>query len=637
MEKDKMEKGKVEQDNQNLENDVEKVSLSKLVREISKIFENIKEDKKTANEMWKIIPKKQYIRIVILSVIKGISEGFGSPYFTGKTVNSVSKNGLLNPKVFIYGGIRYFIGSISDIISSKTEHEINKMYNQISTDMYMIAYKNFMNNDMDYRKVVGLPSFLHSVGMARSAMFEFMNSLNFITEGISSVVGSGINVFPKHPIIGSLLLVFASLTAIFSAKHAKKIQEYDNQIQDGIRKNSEKAHSFAANTDLFQRTASLKEAIKELETLFNKDKINQNKVDKKRLKAGIVRNIVKGMFQISVFTGVFFVSKNNGDSFGDFMNIQESVERFFISMQRLSRFIPRFKTSFMKFRKAMEIINNAPKIVDKENAIDLTKRLEQKGKIRIPAIEFKNVSFGYDDEKQIFKNFNLKINPKEKIAIVGPSGNGKTTLLNLLDRFYDIKDNCGSVKVDGIDVKDLKLDSLRKNINYISVDNESFFPDSIRKNLTFGMSDVTNEDINFALGCVNLKEMIGHIDDENGVLAGGASFSEGQKRRLNVVRSFFSKAPIVVFDEPTSNIDPPNKDVIVESIKDFCKGKTSIIITHDASVAVEVADRIIVLKDGKIIEDAKTKDLENNKNSKFYEYSVDKKMEKFFEKAGKKR
>lgn len=605
--------------------DFEKVSLSKVAREISKAVEkspSFKELFEGGKEIWKIIPKKQYAKIITLSVVKGVFDGLVTPKLTGAMVNAGTNNaGLNNPKVFLFGGLNHFISSISSILAASNQNKINNMLNEISTEMYSIACKNFITNDAEFRKKIGLPSFSTSARIATNAISNFIQSLSDGLGGISSIVSSGANVFPKHPIMGTSLAIFSTITTMVSLKYTSKIQKYKKEANKSERETYETAQHFADNADLFQRTGTLNIATQQIDTLLNKNRSDRKVVNKKILKEEIIRSVVNGITGIATFAALYFSAVKSGDSLGDFVSAQQSMGTFFRNAEHLTRVFPRLKSSILDYKEAMEILNNQPQIIDKEGALDLTEELKKEGQT-IPTIEFKNVKFSYDKDKKLFENLNLTINPREKVAIVGPSGNGKTSLINLLDRFYDLEENSGSVKVGGIDVKDLKQESLRKNICYIPSDNGSFFPGSIKENLGIINPDISDKDVEFALGCVNLEDMISDINNKNRVAEFGKTFSEGQKQRLNIARSFLSQAPVVIFDEPTSNVGGKDKEKIIESMRNTSKDKTSIVITHEADVALKFADRIIFLKEGQVVEDGKTIDLFNDKKSEFFKYAI---------------
>ena len=639
----------------------EEVSLSKLVREIAKVIKNspifndlyekgyyvyyngknfINDGKnllEDSRDISKLIPKTKYAIIVALSAIQGISRGLAIPFLEGKAVDAAlpQNGGLSNPYVAVFGGLNHFVDFIENILANWSSNVSKNMIKEISTEIYLRACRNFMNSDAGARKKIGLPSFTTSATQATRAVTEFIYALSDLMNVTASVIGAGFNFIPHHPIIGSSIAVFSVFTTISSYKNLSKIQEVQSETMKTERTLMQTAQNYADNTDLFQRTGTLKEALEKIDLLLNENKSNEKKVNKQILIEDIKRNVAIFFARLAIFATTLLAAQENGDTIGTFNRTQGAVSIFFNRMMMLTRSFPRLKSAILQYREAMKILNTQPTIVDKDNAIDLSEKLKNEGKT-VPTIEFENVSFIYPsndkEKKQIFKNLNLKINPGEKIAIVGGSGNGKTTLVNLLERFYDVKEGYGNVKVDGVNVKDLKQESLRKNICYIPANTGNFFSGSIADNLKIINQSITDKDIEFALGCVCLNKFIPNIHDEDFVPSGGPKGSTGEVQRLDLARSFLSKAPVIIFDEPTSNFGGTDKSTILKSMKDTTKNKTAIVITHEADVALEFADRIVFIEGGNIAEDGRKEELLANQKSKFFKYFMDEKIKLMAEK-----
>jgi subfamily B ATP-binding cassette protein MsbA len=215
-------------------------------------------------------------------------------------------------------------------------------------------------------------------------------------------------------------------------------------------------------------------------------------------------------------------------------------------------------------------------------------------------IEYNDVCFSYVKEKPVLKNINLKINIGETIAFVGNSGGGKTTLVNLLPRFYDVTK--GSIKIDGTDIKKLDIDSLRDNIAIVFQDN-FLFGGTIKENIILGKEDATEEEINNAVKSACLEEFIATLDKgldteigERGVLLSG-----GQKQRIAIARAFIKNAPIVILDEATSALDNKSEAIVQQAIDNLMADRTVFIIAHRLST-VRNADKIVVVNYGKIVE-----------------------------------
>jgi ATP-binding cassette subfamily B protein len=216
------------------------------------------------------------------------------------------------------------------------------------------------------------------------------------------------------------------------------------------------------------------------------------------------------------------------------------------------------------------------------------------------AINFKNVWFAYTDNEYVLKNINLSINPGETIALVGATGAGKSSVINLLNRFYDI--NRGSIEVDNIEIKDYDLISLRQNIGIVLQD-VFLFSNSIRYNITLGNPDVTDEMIlrtADSVGALDFIEKLPGKLDYN-VMERGATLSVGQRQLLSFIRAMVYNPKILVLDEATSSVDSETEEMIQKAIEKMMVNRTSIVIAHRLST-IQKATKIVVLEKGEIME-----------------------------------
>lgn len=221
-------------------------------------------------------------------------------------------------------------------------------------------------------------------------------------------------------------------------------------------------------------------------------------------------------------------------------------------------------------------------------------------------VEFKDVRFGYNPDKIIIKDFSVKVNPGEKIAIVGPTGAGKTTIVNLLMRFYEIND--GQILVDGIDTKNLSRENLRDQFCMVLQDSW-VFEASVRENITFGEKDITDEELIDVCKRVNLDHFIRTLPHGyDTILNDKQSLSQGQLQLLTIARAMVSHAPMLILDEATSSVDTRTEIIVQDAMDELAKGRTSFVIAHRLST-IKNADLILVMKDGDIVEKGKHDEL----------------------------
>jgi ATP-binding cassette subfamily B protein len=239
------------------------------------------------------------------------------------------------------------------------------------------------------------------------------------------------------------------------------------------------------------------------------------------------------------------------------------------------------------------------KIVDGKEEINEGKITLNKNKLN-GVIEFKNVVFGYDNKKTILDNVSIKAEPSKKIAIVGSTGAGKTTIINLINRFYDI--NSGTITIDNMNIQDIRKESLRSNITTVLQDT-NLFTASVMENIRYGRLDATDDDVYRVAKLSNADYFIQHLPETYNTLLteNGNRLSQGEKQLLNIARAMINNTQILILDEATSSIDTRTEKLIEEAMNRLMAGKTTFIIAHRLST-VRNSDTILVMEDGEIIE-----------------------------------
>jgi len=293
---------------------------------------------------------------------------------------------------------------------------------------------------------------------------------------------------------------------------------------------------------------------------------------------------------ITIAAGGFYIYKSVLTT-GELIAFLFYVNMFMNPIRRLVNFNEQFQRGMAGFKRFTELLEIEPEIKDLPAAVNL----EAEGKI-----EYKNVTFSYDNHQHVLKNIDINIEPGQTIAFVGPSGSGKTTLCNLLPRFYEIDD--GDILIDNISIKNITLSSLRNNIGIVQQD-VFLFNGTIKDNILYGNSDAEEEDVIEAAKKANAHDFIVNMQDAYDTNIGerGVKLSGGQKQRISIARSFLKNPPILILDEATSSLDNESEKIIQASLKRLSKDRTTLVIAHRLST-VQNADEIIVLTDDGIQE-----------------------------------
>ena len=300
----------------------------------------------------------------------------------------------------------------------------------------------------------------------------------------------------------------------------------------------------------------------------------------------------------SLVFGAYFTIKGELTT-GELVGFVLLANTFVKPIERINTMVEMYPKGFAGFKRFNEELARKPAIVDSPNA-KVAPHFNGN-------IHYDNVSFEYDDGRPVLENINLKIKAGEMVAFVGPSGAGKTTLINLLPRFYDTTK--GSISIDGVNIKDYTLSSLRSQIGTVQQD-VFLFNGTIRENVLYGKLDASDEEVERAIEAAKLKEVIEEFPEglETPIGERGVKLSGGQKQRLSIARIFLKNPSILILDEATSALDTQTEQFIQNSFDELSKGRTTLVIAHRLATIKNV-DRIIVVTPDGIVEQGTHKEL----------------------------
>lgn len=302
---------------------------------------------------------------------------------------------------------------------------------------------------------------------------------------------------------------------------------------------------------------------------------------------------------------------------GDLVAFLLYVTTLIATIRRIIEFAEQFQRGMTGIERFLQIMDADIEIFDEEDAVEMG--------MPDGEIAFQNVSFEYpDDHNQVFRNLNLTIHPGEKVAIVGPSGGGKTTLCNLIPRFYDVTG--GTISIDGKNIKEFTLKSLRRNIGIVQQD-VYLFSGTVFENISYGRPGATREEVVEAAKRAGAHEFIMELKDGYDTYVGerGVKLSGGQKQRISIARVFLKNPPIIILDEATSALDNESEFAVAQSLAKLSEGRTTLTIAHRLST-IRNSDRILVLTEEGIVEEGNHDELIAQKGMYYQLYNLANKL-----------
>lgn len=300
---------------------------------------------------------------------------------------------------------------------------------------------------------------------------------------------------------------------------------------------------------------------------------------------------VTDVFNVVVLIAGGLFLYNGQIRFGDYSAFIVSVNMFIGPVMTLINFMEQFENGITGFERFCEMMDEKPE-TDCPDAVDAG--------VLEGHIEFRDVSYAYDEDKNVLRHVDLDIEKGKTFALVGPSGGGKTTICHLIPHFYDVMS--GKILLDGKEIHSLTLESVRRNIGIVQQD-IYLFNDSMKENIRYGKLDATDEEIILAAKRANIHDYIMSLPNgyDTNIGERGVRLSGGQKQRLSIARVFLKNPPILILDEATSALDNTTEILIQQALDELCKGRTTLVVAHRLST-IKNADEIAVVSDGKIVE-----------------------------------
>ena len=546
--------------------------------------------------------KKNIILSFIFSIIEVISKTI-IPIITGLIIDSLLENKFTNILNLI------LINVLLIIIASIYNYLLN-----VSAKMAAIEYSNEIK-EKALKRLLKLKINViekYKSGLLASKIVNDVNNIHhglitFLTHFIPGIVTLILTLIIMFFINFKITLIIFLITpisvfiTIYIAKQNKKLTDISNKEYNEM-------------TSYIKEQIELKKYIN-VEKLENQKEQKINNLSEKYMKdesialfyasiSNPTTRLINGIITIIVVLYSSFEIMNGNMTIGIFSTFLIYANRYAKPLNEISQVINRLTISLTSYDSIKELINE-----------EIEEFINNNDEI-IGSIEFKNVSFSYNNDKEILKNINFKINNGEKIAIVGPTGSGKTTIIQLLLKFYNI--NSGSILIDGKNINDINTNILRDNIKVVLQD-AHLNNENIKDVLKYS-NDVSDKEIKDLLKRINIKPNFLGMNDKLENITSIDNLSNGQKQIISMIRAMLSNPKIVILDEATSDVDSLTEKNIESSINELTKGKTSIIIAHRLSTIIS-ADKIIVIDKGKVLEEGTHKELINKNGlyKKIYE------------------
>ncbi|SMM97937.1 Lipid A export ATP-binding/permease protein MsbA [uncultured Candidatus Thioglobus sp.] len=512
------------------------------------------------------------------------------PEMTGRIVDDIFKEtGRDAQTALLYAGILlsvFIVSSLFALSSTAVSSWVsNKVIMDLRGDMFaklLKLPKSYFDQHPTGKTLSKLTYDVEQIASAASTIWlEFIKSAIFVLILISYL-------FYKNWQLSLSLFIFLPLVAMAVKLSAKRMRYSSRQVQRSMGNMTHLLDENISGSSMVKIYQAQEQESSKFAKLITNIRQQRFKVDTTSAVNIFFVNVLIGLCLSGV---VYFSSVNLAMSSGEFIS-------FFTAMGMLVKPVKSLTNINKPLQTAMAAGESVFGLMDeKEETSKGKKQLKDvKGKV-----EFKNICFGYSDRKAVLNNIDLTIQPGETVALVGSTGSGKTTIIQLLSRFYS--PNSGVITIDGVDISEFELSSLRSQIAFVD-QNIRLFNDSVRGNIALGQIDsMSDEKVKNAAKISNAYEFVQEMSEQFDTQIGenGVSLSGGQRQRLAIARAVAKDSPILILDEATSALDSATEKQVQAAIDEMQKDRTTIIIAHRLST-IQKADRIIVLRHGEIIE-----------------------------------
>lgn len=539
---------------------------------------------------------KPYSFMAFLSLLCALTSVISQlliPYFCGSAIDAMIGKGKVDFEIIvetaviilITAGVSAFSQWLLSLCNNKITYGVGrKMRNSISEKLHSLPVSyldSHPSGDLISRMVSDVDTFCDGLLMGFSQLFT----------GVITIVATLGLMLYLNKFVAAAVIVLTPLS-IFTAKLiSSKIHRFFTEQA------SVKGEQTAFVNEIIEGQLTVKAFAHEQEAMERFDEINL-RLEKSAFSATFFSSLVNPasrfvnniVYAVVALISAFFAF-SGGISVGQLSIFLSYASQYAKPFNEISGVVTELQNALATAKRVFDLLAEADRSPDSENAVNPPVKGE---------VEIKNISFSYSEDKPLIEDFSLKVKPGQRVAIVGPTGCGKTTLINLLMRFYDVKK--GAVLVDGVDIREMRREDLRSR--YAMVLQDTWLSDAtVKENIAYGKPDATDEEIIAAAKSAYAHSFIRRLPKgyDTPIVGSGSNLSAGQRQLLCIARAMLCLPPILILDEATSSIDTRTELKIQSAFKKMMQGRTSFIVAHRLSTIKE-ADVILVMRDGKIVE-----------------------------------
>ncbi|MEN0003306.1 MAG: ABC transporter ATP-binding protein [Bacteroidota bacterium] len=470
-----------------------------------------------------------------------------------------------------------------------------RLAQKVQHDLRMLAYKQLQGKELAYFEEQRTGNLMSMLNDDINQLERFLNNIfNEIVQLITLVLVAGWSLCAVSLELGLVGMIPIPFIILGSLYYQKMIAPYYKTVREGVGALSSRLENNISGIQVIKSfTAEQYEMGRVNEVSAQYRDANYKAIRWSSIYVPLIRMLITVGFALTLLIGAYWVLFEPGRfTVGNLAFFAMMTQRLLWPVTRLGVVFDEYERARAAARRIFGLIDSPPAIMQAKQPTSLPKEVGH--------IQFDQVDFAYQAGQPILSGLDFTIKKGQTIGIAGPTGGGKTTLIKLLLRFYDVQK--GNIRIEGIDLRDIALQQLRKHIALVSQE-VYIFHGTIRENIAYGLGEMTLDAIQSAAKKAQLASFIESLPDQYDTIVGerGIKLSGGQRQRLSIARAILKDAPILILDEATSAVDTETERAIQESLEELTTGRTAIIIAHRLST-IRNADKILVLKDGTVFE-----------------------------------